>query len=294
MVNYDKYRKAGKILREVKKDTREEIEPGKNLFQLAEYVENRIREKGGKPAFPCNISLNEIAAHYTPKQDDENDIPEDALVTIDIGVHIDGYIADSAFTVGTEKDQDLIKATKSALEKAIKLVKEQGAGISVKKISETIEKEIHEHGYKPVANLTGHGLNRWKTHVDPTIPNISSPTKAKLDKGQVIAIEPFASAGSGRVNESGSPEIYSLAKQKANVRDRRSRKLLEHIKQNYKTLPFAKRWLSDFKRLDYSLKQLRKKNLLNTYSPLKDRSNGRVSQKEHTMIIKEKTCEVIT
>jgi methionyl aminopeptidase len=287
----DKYRGAGRILAEVREEAIERIKEGVSLLEVAEFVENSIREKGGEPAFPCNISRNEEAAHATPSIDDKAVFGKD-IVKLDIGTHIDGYIGDSAVTVDLSGNNDgLVKASEAALNEAIKIIRD---GVSTVEIGEVIENTIREQGYKPVVNLTGHGLMRYNSHAPPTIPNVKYEHGVILRENDVVAIEPFATdaQGAGKVVESGNAEIYSLIKAKP-VRLREAKKLLEEIKK-YQGLPFAKRWLPR-ERLDLALRMLENtKGVLRDYPVLREEEKGLISQAEHTIIVKEDGCEVTT
>ncbi len=285
----DKYRTAGRILAEVREEAKGRIEEGVLLLDVAEFVENRIREKGGEPAFPCNISRDEEAAHATPAIDDKA-IFGTEIVKLDIGVHVDGYIGDSAVTVDLSGNNDeLVKASEAGLDAAIKLIRD---GVSTVEIGEAIENAIREHGYKPIVNLTGHGLARYDAHAAPAIPNVKHKTGLVLRENDIVAIEPFATDGVGKVAEHGTAEIYSLIKAKP-VRIKEAKKLLEEIK-NYHGLPFAKRWLPR-ERLDLAFRTLEgTKGVLREYPILKEEGDGLVSQTEHTIIVKKEGCEVTT
>jgi methionyl aminopeptidase len=287
----DKYRSAGRILAEVREDAIERIKEGVSLLEVAEFVENSIREKGGEPAFPCNISRNEEAAHATPSMDDKAVFGKD-IVKLDIGTHIDGYIGDSAVTVDLSGDNEgLVRASEAGLNEAIKIIRD---GVSTVEIGEVIENTIREQGYKPVVNLTGHGLMKYNSHAPPTIPNVKYEHGVILRENDVVAIEPFATdaQGAGKVVESGNAEIYSLIKAKP-VRLREAKKLLEEIKK-YQGLPFAKRWLPR-ERLDLALRTLENtKGVLRDYPVLREEEKGLISQAEHTIIVKEDGCEVTT
>ncbi len=286
----DKYRSAGRILAEVREEAVERIKEGVLLLEVAEFVENSIREKGAEPAFPCNISRNEEAAHATPSIDDNAVFGKD-IVKLDIGTHIDGYIGDSAVTVDlTGNNAELVKAPEAALNAAIKIIRD---GVSTVEIGEVIENTIRERGYKPVVNLTGHGLLRYNSHAPPTIPNVKYEHGVILRENDVVAIEPFATdaQGAGKVAESGNAEIYSLIKAKP-VRLREAKKLLVEIKK-YQGLPFAKRWLPR-ERLDMALRTLKNVGALRDYPVLREEEKGLVSQAEHTVIVKEEGCEVTT
>jgi methionyl aminopeptidase len=285
----DKYRGAGRILAEVRDGVVELVKEGGSLLAVAEFVENSMREKGGEPAFPCNISRNEEAAHSTPSIDDKAVFGRD-LVKIDLGVHIDGYIGDSAVTVDLSGEcEGLVNAAEAALHEAIKIIRD---GVSTSEIGELIDNTIRAQGYKPVVNLSGHGIERYKTHTKPTIPNIKHREGEILKENNVVAIEPFATDGTGKVIEHGSAEIFSLIKAKP-VRSREAKKLLDEIRK-YQGLPFAKRWLPR-ERLDLALRTLKStRGVLREYPVLREEGMGLVSQAEHTVIVKKDGCEVTT
>lgn len=282
----EKYVRAGKILSEVRGEAVKKVKEGVTLLSVAESTENLIREKGGEPAFPVNISRNEEAAHSTPSLNDKNVFGED-MVKLDIGVHIDGFIADTAVTVDLSGHPELVKASESALEEAIKILHD---GVNTSEIGGVIEDTITSFGYKPVVNLTGHGLDQYIQHAPPSIPNKRIPHGVTLEEGDIIAIEPFATDGGGKIYDAGNAEIYHLVMARQ-VRHPSARKLLKKIEE-YKTLPFAKRWLGE--RIDFALLQLVKANVVQAYPILKEINGGLISQAEHTVIITEDGCEVIT
>ena len=282
----EKYRKAGKILSEVRAEAVNKVKEGETLLSVAEFTENLIREKGGEPAFPVNISRHDEAAHTTPSFSDKAVFGKD-MVKLDIGVHIDGYIADTAITVDLSGNPELVKAVEKALEDAIRTVH---AGVNTNEIGGAIEDAITSCGYKPVINLTGHGLEQYIQHAPPSIPNKRMPHGDILEEGDIVAIEPFATNGGGKIYDAGNAEIYHLVSEKP-VRHPSARKLLEEIKK-YKTLPFAKRWLGN--NVDFAMLTLVKADIIRPYPILKEINRGLISQAEHTIIITEDGCEVIT
>jgi methionyl aminopeptidase len=284
----DKYRRAGAILRQVREKAIPMVRKGARLLDVANAIEADIVERGGKPAFPVNISLNDEAAHDTPGIGDERVFGDD-MVKLDIGVHIDGYIADTAVTVDLSGNPDIVKASRKALDEAIKLVR---AGVNTGLIGATIEETIEGFGLKPVYNLTGHGLERYVQHAEPAIPNKRIGQGVTLEAGQVIAIEPFATNGIGIVVEGQSIEIFSLIKAKP-VRMPGEREALKAI-QEYNGLPFARRWLGDIRHIDRSLTSLMRQGIIHGYPVLIEHEHGLVSQAEHTMIVTEDGCELTT
>ena len=283
----EKYERAGEIVKKVKEEVVKLVKPGVKLLEVAEFVESRIVELGGKPAFPCNISINSDAAHFTPKRNDERVFKEGDIVKIDIGAHVDGYIADSAITIDLGDHEDLVDCSKRALEKAIEVVH---AGVNTAEIGEVIEKTIREFGFRPIVNLTGHGLDRYIAHAPPTIYNVKVDKGVELKEGMVIAIEPFATDGAGKVVERGECEIFSLIAVKK-LRLKQEREFVRYIAENYRTLPFARRWVNVS---DIVLARLVKQGVLRAYPVLTEVNNGLVSQFEHTLIVEEDGCKVIT
>ncbi|MDK2781200.1 MAG: methionyl aminopeptidase [Archaeoglobi archaeon] len=284
----EKYRKAGRIVSEILRDVPSKVEKGLSIIELAEWIEKKIEEKGGKPAFPCNISMNEDAAHDTPSPGDER-VFENQIVKIDIGVHVDGYIADSAITVDLRGEERLVEASERALEEAISIVR---AGVKTGEIGKVIEETITSMGFRPVVNLGGHGLQRYDVHAPPHIPNrfISSSSHV-LQEGDVIAIEPFATDGAGKVAEINRVEIFRVSSLRP-VRHPKARELLEELKV-YKGLPFCRRWINR-EGIDFLLKQLRVSRVLESYPVLREVAGGLISQFEHTVIVERDGCEVIT
>lgn len=282
----EKYRRAGTILSEVRMQAVKKVMVGESLLTVAEFIENLIRERGGEPAFPVNISRNDEAAHSTPSFNDKAIFGKD-MVKLDIGVHIDGFIADTAVTVDLSGNPRLVEAAESALYAAIKFIH---AGVNTSDIGGVIEDAISSFGFKPIINLTGHGLEQYIQHAPPSIPNKRMPHGVVLEEGDIIAIEPFATNGAGKIHNAGNAEIYHLISERP-VRHPSARALLQEIGK-YKTLPFAKRWLGE--RVDFALLQLVKAGIIEPYLILKEIQGGLISQAEHTIIVTDNGCEVIT
>jgi methionyl aminopeptidase len=289
----ESYRKAGKTLAEVREEIRPLVKVGASILELAEKAEELVRQKGAKPAFPCNICINEVAAHYSPVAGDVIVIKEGDMVKVDIGAHVDGYIADTAFTVVTGTGVEMVGAAEKALEAAIAVVK---PGVDVGEIGRVVEETITAAGFKPIRNLTGHSLARWDLHAGITVPNVKEKTGATLNTGDVLAIEPFATDGAGYVEDQKKVYIFRHL-QDAPTRLRMSRELLRDIKRDYNELPFAERWLAKKMsklRLELTLRELTGVGALWPYYVLAERGKGKVAQAEHTVIVTEQGCEVTT
>jgi methionyl aminopeptidase len=285
---YEKHREAGEILAQVRDEAAERVAVGTSYLEISEWAEDRIRELGGTPAFPVNVSVDEEAAHGAAGPDDDRVIGEE-MVKLDIGVHIDGWLADTAVTVDFSGNQDLVDAAEEALDAALDVVE---AGVDTGEVGAAIEDVIDGYGYNPVVNLTGHGLGRWEQHVSPNIPNRAVSQGTTLEAGDVVAIEPFATDGSGKVSEGQQEQIYSLERE-ASVRDRSARQALEQITEEFRTLPFATRWL-DVSRPEMALRRLKMNDVVHGYPVLKEDDGCLVSQREHTIIVTEDGCEITT
>jgi len=285
---YEKHREAGAILAQVRDEAAERLEVGTGYLEISEWAEDRIRELGGTPAFPVNVSVDEEAAHGAAAPGDERTVGEQ-MVKLDIGVHIDGWLADTAVTVDFTGQTELVEAAEQALEAALEVVE---PGVQTGEIGAEVEDVIDGYGYNPVVNLTGHGLGHWEQHTSPNIPNRAVSQGVELEVGDVVAIEPFATDGGGKVSEGSDEQIYSLERE-ASVRDRASRQALETIVEEFKTLPFATRWL-DTPRAEMALRRLKQKNIVHGYPVLKEADGKFVSQKEHTIIVTEDGCEITT
>ena len=285
---YDKHREAGAILAQVREEAAERCAVGSGYLELSEWTEDRIRELGGEPAFPVNISVDNEAAHGAAGPDDDRAIGEE-MVKLDIGVHCEGWLADTAVTVDLSGHDELTEAPAAALDAALDRIE---PGVETGRIGAAIEETIDGYGYNPVVNLTGHGLGQWDQHVPPNIPNRAVNQSTTLEVGDVVAIEPFATDGSGKVSEGSVTQIYALERE-GSVRNRDARKALDRITSEFRTLPFAVRWL-DVSRPEMALRRLERQDIVHGYPVLKESEGSLVSQKEHTIIVTEDGCEVTT
>jgi methionyl aminopeptidase len=283
----EKHREAGEILQQVFDEAVEMIEPGVTHLEVAEHAESRIGELADGCAFPANISVDEEASHATPARDDDTEFGEE-MVCLDLGAHVDGYVADAAVTVDFTGNDELVEAAEEALDAAVEAV---GPGVETGEIGAEIEDVIRGYGYTPVLNLSGHGVEQYDAHTGPNIPNRGVERGVELEVGDVIAIEPFATTGSGKVTEGADEEIYEVVEERS-VRDRSARQVLEQAEEEFKGLPFAARWL-DTSRAEMALRRLKQNGILRGYPVLKEDDGELVSQAEHTLIVTEDGCEIV-
>ncbi len=281
-----KYREAGRIISEVREDARKFVKEGMLLGDISDRIESLVREKGAEIAFPVCLSVNDIAAHQSPGKADETRVPEGAVLKVDIGAHVDGYVADTACTIAFNiEHSNLVEASIAGLNAAIE---QCYTGNLLSNVSAAIEASIKEHGFKPISNLTGHGLGRYWLHDEPSVPNVKFTGTYRLKEGQAIALEPFATAGAGRVKDADIVTIFRINEAKP-VRNPEARKIIEFAAARG-TLPFSERWLpvdSLFK-IRMAMRELREREILYEYPALREVSGAMVSQAEHSIIVGDK------
>ena len=285
------YKKAGRITGRALQYGARLVKPGVSVVDVLDKIEEKIVSSGAGLAFPAAASINDVAAHSVPT-DESLIFKEGDVVKLDIGGEINGFVADTALTVDLGNHPDLLQASKQARQNAIALVR---AGVDVRSISSEINKTITSKGFSPIRNLTGHGLDKYVVHDDPVIPAYDTGNSFILEKGRVVAIEPFATSGAGVVYESGEPTVFMLVNPKP-VRDLTARKILKEILE-MNGLPFTIRWF--YKKypkflVGNAFREFRRKNMLMEFPPLVDMNHGLVAQFEHTMIVDEDKAIVTT
>ena len=292
----DDYIRAGKIAAEVREIVRETNWVGKTVYEICEEVENQIKKRGAKCAFPVNVSINEIAAHYTAEPNDPITITDSDLVKIDLGTQINGYIADTAVTICQDTQYErLIQAAEEALSNAMSMIK---VGVKASDIGRTIEKTIKQTGLKPIANLSGHSLGQYTIHAGRSIPNIWSVGGFTLAENTAYACEPFVTTekGGGFVRNGKIKNIFALNSRKKTKNDEADR-LLDYIWEKFNMLPFALRWITkewEEKKARELLEQLINKKAVQAYPILIEINEQRVAQAEHTFIPNENGVTVTT
>ena len=286
---------AGKIAAKVRDTTLAEIEPGMKVEYICDIVNQRVKELGGKMAFPCNVDIDHVAAHYCAPLNDRTVIPERSIVKLDVGVHVDGYIADTARTVSFDPELDyLVEAAQAGLNAAINIIR---PGIRANEIGAAIEEAIKRHGAKSISNLTGHKLARYVVHAGQSIPNVDGLDKHVIQEGDVYAIEPFAVPpnADGKVMDGPPSNIYRMLK-KRNVKGT-AKKMMQYIQKEHRTLPFASRWvMRKFNTPEgaAAFQELLNSKCIMSYPQLIERTRAKVAQAEHSVIVTEDGCEVTT
>ena len=323
----EKYEKAGKIASNARKKAVKKAKAGMKVIDLIDFVENEIRKSGAGLAFPCTVSINEITSHYTSEPGDDTLLCYGDIVKIDLGAEVDGYLSDTAVTTiiqGENKDfvdendeplvmsgrtdngivdvsediieerMNLIEATDSALENVTSILRE---GVSVKEVGQVIQDTIQSKGFTPVVDLTGHAISRYNIHPGLTIPNYPDYSNDYVFKeDDHVAIEPYATNGEGHVVNLQQHKIYSYLRPRP-LRDIDSERLLDKISTEHNRLPFCKRHLLndyDINTLNDAINPLIACRALYPYAVLRERSNGCVSQTEHTIIIEKEGCNITT
>mgnify|MGYP001060485183 CR=1 FL=1 len=290
------YRKGGQIISELRKTIPPLVREGVLVRELCEQVEAEIVALGGQPAFPCNVGINEVAAHYTSPWNDLSVLPKDCVVKVDFGVHIDGYINDSAVTVSLSPVyRSMIGVAEEALRVGVGII---AHGVKFSDVGEQVERVVTQYGCRPIRNLTGHKVERYTIHAGRSVPNVAGPTPGRFEVGDVYAVEPFVTVkeAAGRVEDSDQVLIYRAVRDKG-VRSESARKIVEHVRKTYRTLPFASRWLySSLGKtvFEEGFPEAVRAKCIAGYAVLVEASGKIVTQAEHTLLVKENGCEVFT
>jgi methionyl aminopeptidase len=291
----EKFTESGKILAMVRNYVRSMQIRGRRVIDVCEEVEGKIRELGGRPAFPCNVGINEVAAHYTSPWNDASVVPDGSIVKVDFGVELDGFATDTAMPISLSPTYDsMIIAAEAALQEAIAAV---APGRKLSDVGGVVERCIDRYGFKPIRNLTGHKIDRYNLHAGKSVPNVSGIEGGRFEVGEVYAIEPFVTyrSAEGAVTDEDAAYIYRLVKTKG-VKSKDAAQLVEHIKDTYRTLPFASRWIhdswhgGDFAAFD----ELLSRRCVAGYPVLVEVSGQPIAQAEHTILVTETGCKVLT
>ncbi len=288
-----KWKTAGKLARDALHFGRDLIEAEKSMLNVTEEIERFVKKNGGELAFPTNLAVNNVGAHWTPSSKSNEIFSKGDVVKLDVGVHIDGYIGDNALTLEIDSTNytKMIEASREALNAAINVAV---AGVNVGIIGHAVQDTIEKYGYRPIANLTGHRIKRYNLHSGVSIPSVRERGGPTLNNGDIVAIEPFVTDGAGRVGGKRNSNIYHL-RQIRKVRDEKATELMKEIQERYKGLPFAERWLHEFQDdATKNLQKLMRAGIVSYYPVLDELGNGIVAQSEHTLLITSNGNEVLT
>lgn len=292
----EKYRHAGIVAHQALVKARDMIKPGARLLDICEKTEDYILQQGFGISFPFNISIDNLAAHYTSPPNDEGTIGEKAIVKIDVGTHKDGYVADTAFTVTLDETlTPLVEAVNQALKHSIETIK---PGVKTNEIGRIIEETIKNYGYRPIRDLSGHLIDQYDLHGPKIIPNITLPHGKAFEEGEAYGLDIFATTGVGTVHEDHNKcFIFSLLPIRVRARSKATRKVLAHIAREYKQLPFSERALRrEFNSAEtkFALRELQSQGALRKYHVLSEAKDAMVAQSEHTILITADGVEVTT
>ncbi|ORY69004.1 peptidase M24, structural domain-containing protein [Pseudomassariella vexata] len=311
------YRHAAETHRQVRQWAQKNIKPGQSLTEIANGIEDSVRRLVGHDGlaegdalkagmgFPTGLNLDNIAAHYSPNLGNKTILQQSNVMKVDIGVHVNGNIVDSAFTLAFDPMYDnLLAAVKDATNTGVK-----EAGIDVRLgelgglIQETMESyecEINGTTYpiKSIRNLTGHTILPYSIHGTKSVPIVKSPDTTKMEEGDVFAIETFGSTGNGYVHEQGEVSHYAINKEapKVDLRLSSAKSLLSVIKKNFGTIPFCRRYIDRLGQEKYllGLNNLVQNNIVEDYPPLVDKKGSYTAQFEHTILLRPTVKEVIS
>jgi methionyl aminopeptidase len=311
------YRQGAEIHRQVRQWAQKNIKPGQSLTEIAEGIEDGVRALTGHPgleegdnikggiAFPTGLNLDHIAAHYSPNAGNKTFLAADNVMKVDFGVHINGRIVDSAFTMSFDPMYDnLLEAVKQATNTGIR---EAGIDARMGEIGEAIQETMESYEVtingktypvKPIRNLNGHDIRQWQIHGGKSVPIVKSNDQTKMEEGEVFAIETFGSTGNGYVRDDLECSHYAKRADapKKDLGVASAKKLLNVINKNFGTLPFCRRYLDRLGQDKYllGLRTLVDHGIVEDYPPLVDKKGSYTAQWEHTILIRPTVKEVIS
>ncbi|KAF2100798.1 peptidase M24A, methionine aminopeptidase [Rhizodiscina lignyota] len=311
------YRQAATVHRQVRKWAKSYIKPGQGLTEIADGIEDSVRhlvghmgleEGDGLKAgvgFPTGLSINHCAAHYSPNAGCKVVLGEDDVMKVDFGVHVNGHILDSAFTVAFNPRYDpLLKAVRDATNTGVREagidVRMSDIGAAIQEVMESYEVEINGNTLpvKAIRNLNGHDIGHYQIHGGKSVPIVKGGDQTKMEEGEVFAIETFGSTGKGYVRNEGEISHYALKPDapKVALRVSSAKVLLSSIKKNFGTLPFCRRYLDRLGHEKYllGLNNLVQSGIVEDYPPLVDVKGSYTAQYEHTILLRPTVKEVIS
>lgn len=314
------FRKAAIVHRLIREDLRTHLRESVLFTDITKRA-NELVEKYCRPicnetmgyAFPVGISVNEVIAHDTANIEDTRTFKTNDVVKIDLGIHLNGSIIDSAFTMIIGDDEQtknfyfpLLEATQDATYTGIAL---SGVDARLYEISEAISEVIGSYELedgtqiKPIFGLGGHDILPYKVHGEKLILSVPHKTQKniKMKENEIYAIETYASTGSGKPNQENIGKCNhfmiddNVKKNYYNLRGKEKKnELMRWIMKDGKTLPFTQSWCSHIPNYENHLNYYREKRGIIAYPPLSDTVGSKTSQFEHTIHIKENCVEIFS
>ncbi|KAK6203292.1 methionine aminopeptidase 2 [Scheffersomyces amazonensis] len=311
---WEEFRKGAEIHRRVRNKAQSSIKPGMTMTEIANLIEDSVRTYAAADhtlkagiGFPTGLSLNHVAAHYTPNSGDKLILGKDDLMKVDIGVHVNGRICDSAFTMTFNEDgkyDAIMKAVKEATNTGIKEagidVRLNDIGASIQEVMESYEMELNGKTYpiKCIRNLNGHNIGDYIIHSGKTVPIVPNGDMTKMEEGETFAIETFGSTGNGYVLPEGECSHYArnVDTEHINPPSKSAKELLDRINSNFGTLPWCRRYLerTGEEKYLFALNQLVRAGIVEEYPPIVDIKGSYTAQYEHTILLHPHKKEVVT
>lgn len=310
--HWQDFRKGAEIHRRVRHKAQSSIRPGMNMTEIADLIENSVRSYANNDhtlkagiGFPTGLSLNHVAAHYTPNAGDKTVLNYEDVMKVDIGVHVNGHIVDSAFTLTFDDKYDsLLRAVKEATNTGVKEagidVRLNDIGEAIQEVMESYEMELNGKTYpiKCIRNLNGHNIGDYLIHSGKTVPIVPNGDMTKMEEGETFAIETFGSTGNGYVLPQGECSHYAKNPDTENITvpGDKAKSLLNVINENFGTLPWCRRYLDRLGQDKYllALNQLVRAGIVQDYPPIVDVKGSYTAQFEHTILLHPHKKEVVS
>ena len=311
--DYEGVRKAAVAHKQIRRWAQSVLRPGLELHgfveQLEEYSRQLLQADGieGGVGFPTGVSLNFVAAHFTPNPGDQVVLQQDDVCKVDIGTHVNGRIVDCAFTAAFNPRYDnLLEAPREATYAGIRAsgidARLGEIGAQIQEVMESYEVELDGRTYpvKSVRNLHGHTIGLHQIHGGKSVPIVRNGDNTRMEEGEFYAIETFGSTGKGMVHDDLECSHYMIDYdrfgQPVALRDPKAKALLSHIEKKYGTLPWCRRHLHRDGQTKHlmPLRNLVQAGVVVPYPPLCDTRGSYVAQFEHTFVLKPTCMEILS
>ncbi|KAH8601480.1 methionine aminopeptidase 2-like protein [Bisporella sp. PMI_857] len=312
------YRQAAEVHRKVRQHVQATVKPGKSLSAIAQEIENGVRALTGHQGlvpgdsllagmgFPTGLCLNNIAAHYTPNSGQKDIIlKRDDVLKVDFGVHVNGRIVDSAFTMAWDPTFDnLLASVKDATNTGVMAAgidaRMSEIGAAIQEVMESYELEIKGKTYpiKAIRNIAGHDIKPYRIHGDKQVPFVKNSSLERMEEGEIFAIETFGTTGRGYLKDDVG--IYGYGRNSdinfSQLHHPAAKSLLKIIDENFGTIVFCRRYLERLGIKNYlpAMKTLLSSGILHSYCPLSDIQGSYTAQFEHTILLRSSVKEVIS
>lgn len=310
-----KYKLAAEIANKALQFVVAECKPGVKIVDLCEKGDSFIREQTGNiyknakkkiergVAFPTCVSVNSVVCHFSPLASDEATVSDNDMVKIDLGCHVDGFIAVVAHTqvvqqgAVTGRAGEILAAANTAAEVALRLIR---PGRKNREVSEALQKIAAAYDCKVVEGVLTHQIKQFVIDANKVVLSVTNPETrvddAEFEENEVYAVDIVMSSGEGKPKllDEKQTTIYKRAVDKNyHLKMKTSRFIFSEINQKFSIMPFTARSLEE-KRARLGLVECVNHDLLQPYPVLHEKPGDYVAHVKFTVLLMPNGSDKIT